>query len=150
MNQPNEVLSVVIPMKAHSWLLPSALVAEVLPLRQPERPGQGADWLLGWLTWRGEPVPLISFERFNLSGQVAIGQDAKIIVLNTVNEESRFYAVIIQGNPKQIMVSMTDLQDQPNATVGRGEAALVQFEDELMIIPNLDAIEKELAPHITT
>ncbi len=145
-NQPSEILSVLIPMKARPWLIPSALVAEVLPLRQPERPGQGVDWLLGWLTWRGVPTPLISFERFNESGQVAIGQDAKILVLNTVNEDSRFYAVIIQGDPKRKVVAEHDIQEQPDSTLGRGERALVQFEDELVIIPNLDAMEKELQP----
>lgn len=145
-NQPSEILSVLVPMKARSWLLPSSLVAEVLPLRQPERPGQGADWLLGWLTWRGVATPLISFERFNESGQVAIGPDAKILVLNTLSEESRFYAVIIQGDPKRKVVADNDIQDQPDSSLGRGERALVQFEDELVIIPDLDAIEKELQP----
>ncbi len=144
--QLKEIESVVVPMKAHPWLIPSALVAEVLPLRQPERPGQGADWLLGWLTWRGVPVPLISFERFNESGQVVIGSNAKILILNSVNEGGRFYALIVQGEPKRKTIRAMDLQDQPEVVPGQGNKVLVQLEDTLAMVPDLDAIEAAVKP----
>ena len=74
---PESLPSLLIPMNGRPWLIPNIVVAEVIPLRQPDRPGHGPEWLLGWINWREQDLPLISYEKLNESGQVAIGPDGQ-------------------------------------------------------------------------
>ena len=130
-------------MHGRPWLVPNIAVAEIIPLRQPERPGHGPEWLLGWMHWRDEEIPVISFEKLNESGQVIIGPDARIAVINTVSGKTRFYAVVIQGIPRQARVGKSDLVEEPVET-GPAEAMYVQLGGDLAVIPDLDAVERVL------
>ena len=38
---PSDISSLLIPMQGRPWLVPNIVVAEVVPLRQPDRPGHG-------------------------------------------------------------------------------------------------------------
>ena len=137
---PSDISSLLIPMQGRPWLVPNIVVAEIIPLRQPDRPGHGPEWLLGWLSWRDQNIPLLSFEKLNESGQITIGQDARIAVLNTVAGKSTFYAVIVQGIPRMMKVA----KDEPVDT-GPAEAMYIQVGGDLAVIPDLDAIEGAVA-----
>ena len=137
---PTEISSLLIPMQGRPWLVPNIVVAEVIPLRQPDRPGHGPEWLLGWLSWRDQNIPLVSFERLNESGQITIGQDARIAVLNTIAGKTPFYAVIVQGIPRLIKVGKDDPVEEPVDT-GPAESMYIQVAGDLAVIPDLDAIE---------
>lgn len=141
---PSDIPGLLIPMHGRPWLVPNIVVAEIIPLRQPERPGHGPEWLLGWINWRDEEIPLVSFERLNESGQVLIGPDARIAVINTVTGKVKFYAVIIQGIPRLSRVGKDDLVEEP-VDSGPAEAMYVQLGGDLAVIPDLDAMERVLA-----
>ncbi|MFP1681817.1 chemotaxis protein CheW [Alloalcanivorax sp. C16-1] len=138
---PDDIPSLLIPMKGRPWLIPNIVVAEVIPLRQPDRPGHGPEWLLGWINWREQDLPLISFEKLNDSGQVAIGPEARIAVINTVTGGARFYATVVQGIPRLLRVNKGDPVEEPGDT-GPAEAMYVQVGGDLAVIPDLDAIER--------
>ncbi len=140
---PEEIPSLIVPMQGRPWLIPNIMIAEVIPLRQPERPGQGAEWLLGWIDWRDEEVPLISFERLNESGAIHIGENSRIAVINTVTGQLPFYAVVIQGIPRQVRVQRNDPIEEPVES-GPAETMYIQLGGELATIPDLDAIERAL------
>ncbi len=141
---PNDIPGLLIPMQGRPWLLPNIVVAEIIPLRQPEKPGHGPEWLLGWINWRDEEIPLLSFEKLNDSGQVSIGQDARIAVINTVTGKLKFYGIIIQGIPRQSRVGNDDIVEEPVQS-GPAEAMYVQMGGDLAVIPDLDAIERAIA-----
>lgn len=141
---PDDIPSLLIPMKGRPWLIPNIVVAEVIPLRQPERPGHGPEWLLGWLNWREQEVPLVSFEKLNESGQVTIGTEARIAVINTVAGQARFYAVVVQGIPRLLRVDKGDPVEEPGDT-GPAESMYVQIGGDLAVIPDLDAVERAVA-----
>jgi|SRR5690554_69832 len=141
---PNDIPGLLIPMHGRPWLVPNIVVAEIVPLRQPDRPAQGPEWLLGWIDWRDESIPLLSFEKLNDSSQVTIGPDARIAVINTVTGKLKFYAVIIQGIPRQSRIGKEDLVEEPVES-GPAEAMYVQMGGDLAVIPDLDAIEQALA-----
>jgi chemosensory pili system protein ChpC len=140
---PQDIPSLLVPMYGRPWLVPNIIVAEIIPLRQPDRPAQGAEWLLGFLNWRDEIIPMISFERLNESGQVNIGPDARIAVINNVSGKVKFYAVVIQGIPRATRVSSADLVEEPTDS-GPAESMNVQLGGDLAVIPDLDAIERAL------
>ncbi|MBF1803290.1 chemotaxis protein CheW [Alloalcanivorax profundimaris] len=141
---PDDIPSLLIPMKGRPWLIPNIVVAEVIPLRQPDRPGHGPEWLLGWLNWREQELPLVSFEKLNESGQVAIGAEARIAVINTVAGHARFYAVVVQGIPRLLRVDKGDPVEEPGDT-GPAESMYVQVGGDLAVIPDLDAVERAVA-----
>ena len=141
---PESLPSLLIPMNGRPWLIPNIIVAEVIPLRQPDRPGHGPEWLLGWINWREQDLPLISYEKLNESGQVTIGPDARIAVINTVSGVSRFYAVVVQGIPRLLRVDKGDPVEEPGDT-GPAEAMYVQVGGDLAVIPDLDAVEGAVA-----
>jgi len=138
---PDDIPSLLIPMNGRPWLIPNIVVAEVIPLRHPDRPGHGPEWLLGWLSWREQDLPLISFEKLNESGPVTIGQNARIAVINTVAGQQRFYAVVVQGIPRLLRVNKNDPVEEPGDT-GPAEAMYVQVGGDLAVIPDLDALER--------
>lgn len=141
---PSDIPGLLIPMHGRPWLVPNIVVAEIVPLRQPDRPGHGPEWLLGWFNWRDEEIPLLSFERLNESGQVSIGPEARIAVINTVTGKLKFYGVIIQGIPRQSRIGNDDIVEEPVQS-GPAEAMYVQLGGDLAVIPDLDAIERAVA-----
>lgn len=141
---PEEVAGLLVPMLGQAWLLPSVAVAEVIPLRQPDRPGRGADWLLGWLSWRNQDVPLISVERLNARGQGSIGRQARIGIFNNGNASPRFFAVIVQGAPQPLRVVATALEALPDDACGAAESMCVRLNDQPAVIPNLDYISQKV------
>lgn len=141
---PDELPSLLIPMNGRPWLVPNIVVAEVIPLRHPDRPGQGPDWLLGWINWREQDLPLVSFERLNDAGPVSLGPEAHIAVINTVSGQARFYAVVVQGIPRLLRIGKGDPVEEPGDT-GPAEAMYVQAGGDLAVIPDLDALERMVA-----
>ena len=83
-------------------------------------------------------------QQLNESGQVAIGPDARIAVINTVSGVSRFYAVVVQGIPRLLRVDKGDPVEEPGDT-GPAEAMYVQVGGDLAVIPDLDAVEGAVA-----
>lgn len=141
---PDEVAGLLVPMSGATWLLPSIAMAEVIPLRQPDRPGRGADWLLGWLSWRNQDVPLISIERLNGHGQGSIGRKARIGIFNNGDATPRFFAVIVEGDPQSLSVAAAALEALPNATCGAAESMCVRLNDQPAVIPNLEYISQKV------
>lgn len=137
---PDHLPSLLIPMGGRPWLIPNIVVAEVIPLRQPDHPGKGPEWLLGWINWREQKLPLISYEKLNGSQQVTIGPEARIAVINTVTGGTRFYAVVVQGIPRLLGVAQEDPVKEPGDT-GPVESMYVQVGGDLAVIPDLDVIE---------
>ena len=92
---PESLPSLLIPMNGRPWLIPNVVVAEVIPLRQPDRPGHGPEWLLGWINWREQDLPLISYEKLNESGQGTIGPAARLAMSNPGSGADRCYACLL-------------------------------------------------------
>ncbi len=86
----------------------------------------------------------MSFEKLNESGQVAIGAEARIAVINTVAGHTRFYAVVVQGIPRLLRVDKGDPVEEPGDT-GPAESMYVQVGGDLAVIPDLDAVERAVA-----
>jgi chemosensory pili system protein ChpC len=80
----------------------------------------------------------------NEAGQPQIGQEARIVVLNTITGKNRFYAMVIQGIPRTVKVEDDDLVEEP-VDAGPVEDRSVQVGGDLAVMPDLDAIEEQLA-----
>ena len=131
-------------MKDMQLVLPNEAVAEVVGWMSPIPAENVPDWFLGQIEWRGETVPVISYERFNESPAEAQTAKSRIVVLNGSGQfdDMDFFAMVIQSIPHMLRVdveNMTEVQDVEsvpsvqmvvNSALGTG------------IIPNMSHIEK--------
>ncbi|MBB3048401.1 chemosensory pili system protein ChpC [Litorivivens lipolytica] len=138
----------MLPIQRKNLLLPNVNVAEFVPASVIEPLDSAPPWLLGMMEWRGQRVPLISFEQLNGdaidptsrgSGQVAI--------LNGISdrEELKFYGIRCFGIPRQARIVKEDLKPDNEAQPGRVELSQVELAGDPAVIPDLEIIEAQIA-----
>lgn len=138
--------TLIIPMQASNLLLPNVAVAEVMPYINPRSIADAPDWLLGSINWRGQTIPLISYDRFQgVDTSEGINQ-ARIVVFNTVHADSglKFYALVTTGIPQLKRVNPDLLQEISTDPVD-GVLSQVQIGETTAIIPDLEGLESAVA-----
>lgn len=137
----------LIPLQDARLILPTTAIAEIVPYIEPETVEGGPSFLLGRVTWRGQVIPLISFEAVCGEAVPALNPRARLAVLNTLNGNAAtpFFAVLTQGIPQLLQVDEANLQPIEHETM-LSPMALCQVlvNGEPATIPNLDALETEL------
>jgi chemosensory pili system protein ChpC len=142
-----DVLScLLIPVQGGRLLLPNVTVAELIPYQMPQYKEGLPGWVLGILDWRGTLVPVVSYEQFIGQKTGAHSQDVRIAVLNTPGEQEkmRFFGLVVQGIPSLVKLEDSTVKENAQANLLRGQLMAVTHESGTAIIPDLDAIEKEL------
>jgi len=52
---------VILTLRKENVIVPNALVAEIISVKDIEQSDNNPDWFLGSMKWRGADVPLLSF-----------------------------------------------------------------------------------------
>ena len=103
---------VLLATNVDKMVLPNAAIAEIVPVRNLINVANKPNWLLGYLDWRGQSIPLVSFE---LIGGVRMpslaSQDVKAAVVYTISDDRKFnfMAFLVQGAPQAVTVVPTDV-----------------------------------------
>ena len=136
----------LIPTQGKSLLLPNVTVAEVVGYTEPRALENAPTWFLGFIFWRGEQVPVLSFETANREIHGADTMSARIAVMNGSGTNSRlpFFAVVVQGIPRMVRVGEDDIE-QNDENLGPAEAMSVKTSLGKAYIPNLQYLEGLLA-----
>ena len=132
----------LIPTQGKSLLLPNVTVAEVVGYTPPRALENAPAWFLGFIIWRGEQVPVLSFETANREIHGANTASARIAVMNGSGSSSRlpFFAVVVQGIPRMVRVNEEDIE-QSDENLGPAEAMAVKTSVGKAYIPNLQYLE---------
>ena len=152
MSDSGEIYSLLIPLAEHRLLVPRAVVAEVTGYREP-RPHPGAlPWLLGFFSWEGRKVPLVSFE--GASGQAVpkAGGRTRVVLFQCLTEalESPLFGIITQGFPQLVRVNervLTPFQGADWPETGP-VVAQVRMINQTPLIPDIEQLEKMIADAI--
>ncbi|MCE6984778.1 chemotaxis protein CheW, partial [Pseudomonas frederiksbergensis] len=72
-----------LPLSDRCLVLPNVAVAELIGFQAGSPVLASPEWLLGWIDWRGQRLPLLSFESA-CGGQLQVGERARIVVLNAL------------------------------------------------------------------
>lgn len=140
----DSLVGLSIPLTDRKLLLPNVAVAELVPYRRPTAMAGQPRWFLGELPWRDQRLPLISFEAAT-GAELEWGDTPRIVVLNAIGGRPllSFIALLVQGIPRSLRV----LPDIPSADVPLGpmELAAVTVDDEILRIPDLEALEQLVA-----
>ena len=144
----DKVRSLWIPLRGMNLLLPNVAVAEVVPYREPEPLEAGPEWLLGVLTWRDQPIPLVSYELFCRQDAPASADRARILVLNSTRDDIRlpFFAMITSGIPRLFLADEEGLEDVLGSEEYASDHSLsaVRIGSEQADIPDLGRVHREV------
>ncbi|MCW8957144.1 MAG: chemotaxis protein CheW [Gammaproteobacteria bacterium] len=103
---------VLLTTNVDKLVLPNSAIAEIVPVRNLINVANKPGWLLGYLDWRGQSIPLVSFE---LIGGIRMpslaSQDVKAAVIYTVSDDRKFnfMAFLVQGAPQAVNIVPTDI-----------------------------------------
>lgn len=141
-DQQGSIPCLMVPAQGKNILLPNVTVAEVVGYVEPEVLENGPQWLLGFFTWRGLRVPVLSFELANsqIHGQNAVS--ARIAVLNaeTGNPKIPFLAIVVQGIPRMVHITDNDVKVEDDA-LSPAEQMVISTALGKAVIPNLSYLE---------
>ncbi|HET8800294.1 MAG TPA: chemotaxis protein CheW [Marinobacter sp.] len=145
MNDKSQTLScVMIPMNGRQLLLPNVSIAEVVDYASADADGHSPDWLVGFLDWRGQNLPVISYDAAN-GGSLTVPGDnrGRIVVLNTIGEHHNqvpFMALVTQGIPSQARLTEDQIRKLDGES-GPADLMEVEVEGDVAWIPNLEYLE---------
>ncbi len=128
-------------------LLPNVSIAEVVDYQIPEPDPARPDWFLGAVFWRGQALPVVSFEAMNGGGQASLGENPRLIVINAIGEhhnETPFYAVVIQNIPRLVKIDNDNIAEEAGVNKGPAEKMQVMTQGEIATIPDLDYLERKI------
>src|SRR5690554_3277108 len=145
MNENSQTLPcVMIPMTDRQLLLPNVSIAEVVDFNSTDPDANTPDWLVGYLDWRGQTLPVISYDAANGGALTVPGENrGRIIVLNTIGPEHNkapFMALVTQGIPSQARLDESQLRKLEDEA-GPADLMQVEVEGEAAWIPNLEYLE---------
>ncbi len=140
------VASLLVPIQNKSLLVPNVMVAEVVGMQNMQSMPSAPPWALGMVEWRGDLIPVISFEIANSQVRGRDTSMARLAVFNAVSGKSRykFFAVLVQGIPRMIKLTSAEVREDAQAVTGEAEEMAVITQLGKAVIPNLDYLESLL------
>jgi len=154
-NQRDEVDSLFVQLGGDSLLVPMSAVAEVVQHVSCEPQADAPAWLQGWVEWRKQRVPLISFEVLSGVGELKNSDISLALVMNTLSDSPAstcgfaFYANQIQAFPHLVRISEDDQLQEVSGTLEVPHTMMKAGLDEwVALIPDLDSLEKYLSENL--
>jgi chemosensory pili system protein ChpC len=136
---------VLIPMNHRQLLLPNVSIAEVVDHDTHLSGDEGPDWLAGYLDWRGQKLPVISYEGANEQEALIPGAGrGRIVVLNTIgpnHDRLPFLALVTRGIPSQTRLEPEQIHGREESDQGPADLMQVEVEGESVWIPDLEYLE---------
>lgn len=133
-----------LPVNQQQLLLPNVSVAEVVGYQAPEVALDKPDYFLGYVTWRGIKIPLISYELANGQNVNKLTTNSRIAVINSIGEHHEalpFFAILTQGIPRLVKVASDLIKPIKGHTTNKAEVSSIQLDGEEAIIPDLPYLE---------
>ncbi|MBP8111190.1 MAG: hypothetical protein RJA86_114 [Pseudomonadota bacterium] len=135
----------LLPLWQKKLLLPSSTMLEVISATEMKIAKKGKkSTVLGHVKWEDQQIPVVSFETLNGDAAPPAPQQLAIIFGVGLNEKLPHYAIALQSEPVMVKVKIAQLEDLEKATVGPMEYLQVRYENTLVIIPDLDAVEAKI------
>ena len=140
--------TLVIPLQKSTILLPQICVAEIIPYEPLQRVQKTPDWFIGLLAWRGEQVPVVSFEMLTIkraSFSLVSVSSASLVVVRALEQwqDFQYYALVAQAVPQLMSINEADLFEagEERAVTELMKAGLGKL---VVSLPDLDFIERQI------
>jgi chemosensory pili system protein ChpC len=145
-----DLRAIYLPLRTDGLLLPDVTVVEILKVEEIHPLLKSPDWLIGNIQWRGEELPLISFESLNGASTVDPKQVSRIAIINGTADHSHlpYYAVVINNTPSLHDIGEGDIELCEGRPRGRAETMSVSMSDLMAGVPNIEWVEQHLLAYI--
>lgn len=147
--QSSVLTNIILPLVGGGLLLPNAAVAEVVLAGQLSS-AVSSPFMLGYMIWREQEIPVISFEGL-LEGELPAGVTMRqMAVLNGITDRQRmpFFCVALNGVPRLARLRDSDISPLDLKTVSTESNSLihsyVKALDLKLMIPDWDVLEQEI------
>lgn len=151
MSHPQELYSLLIPLREEKLLVPRICVAEVIALADnPEPLGDDQPhWCAGTVDWTGRRLPVISLDQAAAEQSASKRNRRRIVVFHGITShlKGRFYGLLTQGFPQLVRVNPDVLTADPeyDADPERPILCRARMIHEYPLIPDLERIEQMVA-----
>ena len=135
---------VLLNINEDRLILPNAAIAEIVPVRNMINVANKPAWMLGFLDWRGNSVPLISFEMLGGVRMPSLAsEEVKAVVIYSVgNDDSLpFMSFLVKGAPQAINIISSDVITNSEDSGHPAIDQKVMVKGELASIIDMDSLE---------
>ena len=141
----DQIKCVALKINGDELLMPNASVAEIVPIKNIINVANKPDWMLGYLDWRGNSVPLVSFESMGGVRMPSLASgNVKAAVLFSIGDDKDFpyLSILVQDSPSVLNVKESDL------VVSKDEVTHPAIDEKIMMadgnysIMNLEKLEQ--------
>ena len=116
---------VIFTLRKENVIVPNSLVAEIISVKDIEESEDTPAWFLGNMNWRGEHIPLLSFESAGGGDIPKVNLNTQAVVLYAVGKggdviKKPYLGLVMSGVPhvsrfsrEQITTDVEGLEDHP-------------------------------------
>ncbi len=99
-----QIKCVILTLSKENILVPNALVAEIISVKEIEQGKNAPAWYLGSMNWRGSDVPLLSLEAAGGMDTSKVNLNTQAVVLYAVSKDGEvcehpYLGLVMSGVP---------------------------------------------------
>lgn len=139
-----EIRGVLLPLHEAQLLLPNASVSEVVGLEELRVEPDMPSWFLGIQLWRGQEIPVVSFEELVEVPAVETSARSRVAVCNTLGGNPRrpFIGLLLTTTPRLVRITEEVVSPQSNLQeLGEAVKSQVVINGENAWIPDMNSVE---------
>ncbi len=147
--EKQEIYSLIIPMKGKTIMIPNKALAEIVPFIDSEPPpANHKPWHVGYLHWRGNLMPVISFEHIYDNEFPPLERRIKMVaIINTQMglKQRPFIGISVEGIPRLGLVNRETIEHRDPDSIDQLPAVIaadIIYKNREMLIPDVKALEK--------
>ena len=111
--QPEQIRCVLLKVNENVLILPNSALVEIVPVRNIINVANKPRWMLGYLDWRGNSVPLVAFETMDGVRMPSLANlDVRAAVVYAIGDDKKipFMAFLVQGVPQVVNVTTDEIE----------------------------------------
>lgn len=147
-----DISSMLLLLEDRYLLLPGVAVAEIVTFVPPEAEynEETPSWFLGYIYWRNQRLPLISYEAMLSGGTPQVSGRCRIAVMNNtgLSHQLSFFALLLQATPRLLRLAPEDIATDEEKSIGMGEKMHVQVVGENAIVPDITFMEQNIINYL--
>lgn len=121
MSSKDQLKCVILTLRKENVIVPNALVAEIISVKDVEEAGNMPDWYLGDMKWRGADVPLLSFEAAGGDDTSRVNLNTQAVVLYAVGRDGEksdnpYLGLVMSGVPHVSHFSRDQIKTDTDAS----------------------------------
>ena len=149
----SQIQCVTLKINEDELLMPKASLAEIIAIKNIINVANKPIWMLGYLDWHGNSVPLVSFEAMGGVRMPSLASgNVKAAVLYSISEDEDFpyVAILMQDSPGMININESDVvidNEEIKHPAIESRVMLSEKSYSLINLENLENLIKKIMVH---